>query len=890
MNLFKNFGRWKRFGIVLTASFLIALLSHAFLIGEWLEGRYFTGMGDGLSQMLPFKKMLYDLYSSGEFFYNESFGLGGGVYSQLGYYYATSLLFWMQCGITYILEMTGVLAKHPDLFYWANMILVVSVIRLTAIIIAAYYYFRKMRFGSIAAVLAASIYGTSIIYFRHVMYWEFFADAMLWLPLLLWSVERVIREGKSGLFTVMVAVSLFDNFYFAYINLLLTCIYIIVRWFIRLTPNELGRMKQLKRYIQSGIIGSLISAVSFIPSAYGFLNNERPPYKGNIPLFEMPDNFLLSGKIMIVVAFTIFCLFLFSFYKNKKFRFFAMLVILSMLMHLSPVIASLFNGLSAPQYRWEYFLGICTGGLAATGFEMLRRLKWKEISIAFVGAGLFYYIFYRFDEDLYLISLEEWKQSYLLMALIVVYIGLIAFFLFKRRRGTHLVLACLLITVSIGTVYEFQSRMLAGEDSKRLPTTEYMNGAKYNGADQNRLIRKIEATEKDPHARIDWMIPTRNNTPIVESFNGMSVYSSILNKHLLNFYLYDLKIDMGRESVSRYATMGGRANLYALFQGKYLIVKKGNEANVPYGFKPFAKVGNYLAYENTKTLPFIRTTDTVYSSEQLNKHTVLEREQAMLAGVVMEGHEVAAPLEQIASLPSKEGRQLDIQPVSASYKRNVLDIKGNRGGIDISVKGSFNNTEDLYVEFHLERLINTSPNEYELAVNDYSTLRKANTSIYRTFADDLAIRVPYDDKISLRLPKGKYELRDIRIQGENYSLLNKLAAQKNELKEKIDWNGGSKFKASLQNKNGDRYAVLPIPFERGWKATVNGKRVPIEQANYAYTAIELKQGNNIIQLKYWPPYFGVSLILSVLGLISALLIHRDYNKKKEAWTKEIPMQ
>jgi len=881
MNWFQNMNRWKRLGIVSSVSFVIALFSHTFLISEWLEGRYFAGLGDGLSQMLPFKKMLYDLYSSGEFFYNQSFGLGGGVYSQLGYYYSTSLLFWIQCGITYVLEITGLLAHHPALFYWANMILVVSIIRLTAIITAAYYYFRKMRFGSIAAIMAASIYGTSIIYFRHVMYWEFFADAMLWLPLILFGVERIIREGKSGLFTAMVAVSLFDNFYFAYINLLLAGIYIIVRWIIRLTPDELRWTKQIGHYIKSGIIGFLISAVSFIPAVYGFFDNERPSYKAAIPIFEMPDNLLLSGKIMLYLAFTIFCLFLFSFYKNKRFRFFAVLVILGMCMHLSPIVASLFNGLSAPQYRWEYFLGICTGGLAATGFEMLSRLKWKEISIAFLGAGILYYAFYRFDEELYLINMEEWKQSYLLSMLAVVYVGLIAFFLFKRRRGTHLVLACLLIGVSIGTVYEFQSRMLAGEDSKRLPTREFMESSKYSGADQTRLIRKIQAAEQDPHARIDWMIPTRNNTPIVEHFNGMSVYSSILNKRLLNFYLFDMKIDMGRESVSRYATMGGRANLYALTEGKYMIIRKGNEANVPYGFEPFAKSGKYAAYRNKKTLPFIRTADKVYSSEQLAKFTVLEREHAMLDGVILEDSQANKPFKSMTSLTVKKDGQLDIQPVSATYDGKVLNITGGKGGIDISVDPSFKNAKDLYIEFHLERLINKSPDEYALSVNDYHTSRKANTSIYRTFADDLAIRTPYQDKISIRLPKGKYELRNILVQGENYKLLDQVAAKENKLNEKIDWDGGSHFQARLQNELGDRYAILPIPYEKGWKAELNGKTVPIQKANYTFTAVELKQGSNDIQLTYRPPYFWISLTLTMIGLIASLMLYVYYNRKRE---------
>lgn len=53
----------------------------------------------------------------------------------------------------------------------------------------------------------------------------------------------------------------------------------------------------------------------------------------------------------------------------------------------------------------------------------------------------------------------------------------------------------------------------------------------------------------------------RNNTPLFEGFQGMSVYSSILNQHLLNFYWNDLQIDMGRK-VSAGMQQWGTGRIY----------------------------------------------------------------------------------------------------------------------------------------------------------------------------------------------------------------------------------------------------------------------------------------------------------------------------------------
>src|SRR5690606_40477194 len=92
------------------------------------------------------------------------------------------------------------------------------------------------------------------------------------------------------------------------------------------------------------------------------------------------------------------------------------------------------------------------------------------------------------------------------------------------------------------------------------------------------------------------------NTPITQRFNGFSAYSSILNKDLLYFYYFNLDIDMGRESLSRYGTLGDRSNLYSILGGKYYISHKG-DTSIPFGFEKAFTSGDYIAYQNKNILP-----------------------------------------------------------------------------------------------------------------------------------------------------------------------------------------------------------------------------------------------------------------------------------------------
>lgn len=75
------------------ASLLFAVLAHAFFFYQLNNGQFMVGPNDGTAQMLPFKQFLYQQFSEGSFFYSHQFGLGGGIFSQLAYYFSTSSIF-----------------------------------------------------------------------------------------------------------------------------------------------------------------------------------------------------------------------------------------------------------------------------------------------------------------------------------------------------------------------------------------------------------------------------------------------------------------------------------------------------------------------------------------------------------------------------------------------------------------------------------------------------------------------------------------------------------------------------------------------------------------------------------------------------------------------------
>ncbi|WP_307893692.1 YfhO family protein [Bacillus swezeyi] len=846
------------------SSFAISVIAHSFFLIEWANDRYMTGNGDGLAQMIVFKSFLYDQYKNGSFFYSYSFGLGGGIYSQLGYYFTTSFVYIASFAAVFLMQLMH-LAGDADTLFWAQAAVFISVVKLGLIILIASYAFHYMVKHKLAAFTGAVLYGTSVIYFRHTVFWEFFSDAMLWLPLLVAGAEKIIREKRTGLFITACSLTLFNNFYFAYINLIFIAIYVIFRWLIRLDEQEETRWKQFRLFAVSCLISFGISAVSFVPAVYGFLNNLRPPYDQAVALYDFTDNILFSSRIILLPSVFLLFLFVFSFYKNKTFRLFAGISVLLVILHYSPLAASVFNGFSAPQNRFEYLLAFTIGGAVAIGIKELKNISRKEILYSSLLV-LFIYIAAIWQKDLDLSLVKNWSVLVLLFLTIAAFAA--AGIKYKKA---HLLLHGCLLASAVLVANTYQKYVLSEASDIKSVTKSYLTSNEYNGEEQRELLENMKKDDGgDPYTRIDWMNGVRNNTPLIQHFNGFSAYSSILNQHLLLFYWKDLQIDMGRESVSRYATMGDRANLYSLLYGKYYMTEKENAPDVPYGFEKTDESEHYAVYKNKYTLPFIRTAKTVFTEKDLAEAPVLAKEHAMLEGIVLENHQEKEQPPQISNLIG----QTKIKTKGARYQNGVLKVTAEKGGIDLIPESGLPNEGDYYVEFYLKSL--AKDQFFNLQVNDYVTSRKSNQSIYKTGIYDLTIRVPKAEKISFRLPKGKYKLDNLNLYQEDYQTLKKAAA-KNAPKADMSWEQ-NKLSISYQNKSGDRYMVLPIPYEKGWELMVNGKKQDVEKANYSFIGFSIEKGDNDIQLVYYPPYFKATLAITIISLAAGIWYSRRRKK------------
>ncbi len=836
---------------------LFAFLAHAFFFYEWTNDRFMVGPNDGMAQMLPFKYFLYEQYKIGEFFYSLQFGLGGGIYSQLAYYFSTSTVFFLTFLVVFLGEFVG-LFQDIDTVFWGQAAVFVNAIRLAAVLLISTYVFRYIKIKWPYAFLAACLYGASVMYFRHASFWEFFADAYLWLPLLVLGVEKLIRENKPFWLILAMSLSLINNFYFAYMNFIFIAIYALLRWVIRLPEDRLSIPKQVKSYIPIVLLSFAIGAISFIPAVYGYLSNHRPPFTDEIELFDLHDNILYASRLFLLPALFVFFAFIKRLYQDRTFVLFACLGFLFIVFHYSPFIGSAFNGFSAPQFRFEYMGSFAVAGAVGVGLQMLKSVPRKQLVTGLAAMLLLYALVYLMDD--FSLSVLNPALAFFAWALTVV-VGVLLLWLGTAKPAmitlVTTTLVFQLIAANVG-----QKEFLSENGNLQDSTRAFMESEDYNEDEQRSLIHAALEENEDPLARVEWVADYRNNTPLVQDFYGNSAYSSVLNDQLLFLYYHDLEIDMGRESVSRYSGFGDRANLHSMLQVRYKLVAKDSDDPIPYGFTLHSENETYELYENENVLPFARTTSTVYSKEDLEEVSPLTREHAMLDGMISSNERATSTLED----PPDLMEQAEIEAVGGTYENGTLEVTEEKGGIDIILGERDDAVQDDYLSFFLLNNSETAP-LFSLKVNEFKTSRKSLESIYRTNVNDITIRVESSDILSLRVPEGSYTLTDLELYSETYDPLQQAVQEGSEEPIETSVDGGE-IRLQYDNTTDDTHVVLPVPFEKGWEVEVNGEKQPVEQLNYAFLGTQLVPGENDITFSYLPPYFRLSLSLTVVGLLA----------------------
>ena len=716
-------------------------------------------------------------------------------------------------------------------------------------------YFKK---NHVTAFLASLVYVFCGFSFyggaRHPM----FMVQMIFFPLLIIAIEEIIRKRRWYLCTILVALSLFSNYYFLYMSTIGMGIYFLVRFFCQ--PEKKDR--SLKNFIGRGLV--------------------------------------ISGSYLLGVAF-LAVVFLFARKGRKELKIFSVLSVILMALPLSGFV---FNGFSSISNRWCYMLSLLVAYIVADCLEDMRNMSRRELLICAGMTLLYGYLVFFGDYS----NTRYMKAAFLCIA--VTYAGLLLC-QERSRQFRYVAKQSILLLMTMGMVVVNGHLLYSGAGVVR----EYTEPGEAQQKSEDTPLRAISQVGDDSFYRVT--TPKLNYSTISSSimldYNSISMFNSTLNGSIME---YLEKMGSTGYSVTQLFGLSNRTFLSALAAVKYYAYYDSPKRPLPYGYETAIETDldgkQTTVSENQYALPIGYTYTDAISREELEEYDTLKRQEVLMQRVMLENldeqgtadidvtqepldftvakedglyyngtrlttkneeetetEDIQSDEEEPSGGEDEEQEQtytltlkLQTQPDSETYLvlKNAV-LKGNMTETPINI--SFQNAENK-----LSYKFRSDDDRYGTGQQDYVFNLGYHAASFTTceISFDRAGTISFD---SMELYSQSMENYPDYIEQLTEDVLEDVTVGEDEVTGNI----------SLDE---DKYLVLSIPYQKGWTAYVDGEETEPLRANYMYMALPLSAGEHSIRLTFAIPGVRYAMIImpSAAGVFVLLLLVRWLRRKR----------
>lgn len=911
--------------LLYTAAFLIC--SACIYVWFARTGRSLISTGDGWKQHFPAfvyfgqygRTVLRTLLTEHQLVlpqWNFSLGYGGDILTTLHYYVIGDPL-----------DLLSIACPTRYAVY------LYSFLSLFRLYLAGLGFGAFCRYKKQGAPLPVAVGSVCYVFFTYsfllVARHPFFAIPMVYLPLLFLGVEQVLAKRRPYLLIVTVFLAAVSNFYFFYMLAIITAIYTVYRlcclYDRHSAKQAVGGLLQVTLW---AVVGVLMSAAILLPVILTFIGDNRNGVQYPLTLLYDADfyrNFLAAYTTshnqayqtylgFNAVALPAICLLYFK--RKPEEKPLRILFLLATAALLIPVFGWALNGFSYMANRWVWAYSLLVAYIVTTQWKKLRHITVGQ-AVACVGALALYSLL---AIPLMTTDARNIGVSVLLAFLIIVLCALAPRFK-KKHLATALVLVLVLTSFTGNAAYFYSSHGKHKTDT--FVATEKVN-RRIKGA-SGRKVKKAAKSDKSFYRYTGDNVEC--NEELLAHMSGSSFYWSLQNPNVAQ---YVTETEQPVENSYRYNRLNTSAALNALTGVKYYAATKST-TTLPYGFTPLQD----KIYQSGNALPLGYTYDSAITRADYEKLSSLEKQQAMLQGVVLDN----VPTGTAQTALSFTDKSL---PYTITADENVA-IDGKK--IHVYDKGAkvtlhFNGTpnSETYLRMGLRNYTDyPAYTYYKTQENDplhrYSTDKwnkkddsqkayvrrkarsfKAPSSLtlqYTAHTADGAALTPQSTvtctQTHLRFEGYKVQMvnagyskdakTDITVTFDargiyDFSTLEVLEQPMTDTDRqvaKLAENTLENIQIGTDTVDGtvtldrSKILLLTIPYCDGWTATVDGKEAQLLQANTMFSALALEPGEHTIHLTYRTPHLKAGLAVSVLGFAAfgATLLCTEVKKRKE---------
>lgn len=723
----------------------------------------------------------------------------------------------------------------------------------------------------------------------------YFLNPMIYLPMLITGIEKMLKKERPYLFIITVFLSAISNFYFFYILVLLTVIYVITRLYNLYKTGWRKWISVLWRITSASVAGVLMAAVILLPVCYVFLNDTRMSTGStcklvyNLSYYAQLPVFFISGDCMhwmcMGYAAPVLPAILILFSRCRKYFLLKAFFIMGSIIMLVPFLGKVLNGFSYASNRWSFAFALVCAYILTLMWPHLMHLKLKETKILLACTAFYFIICFA----VCLISGRAKKMTCVSIFLVCVFLIIVSpvAVQFKnklkisgRKNKQRFAIIFIVISVFCNNYLSNISNGYAAECKKISEIKELSHNETQN------ILNAAQTVNTNPLFRYSGKELTENAN-IIAGISSTQYFWSLSNPHMADFRR---KIEMRETSAYNYNGYDDRTALMALSSVLYYTYPYGKKYSPPYGYKLVKNASdkNYKVYKNKYALPYGYTYKNFIPEEKWEKLSSIDKQDALLQGIVLENYNGKIQETSVKSLSQKIDYKITCKNNDVTINDNSFVAASDGAEIKIKFKGLKNS--ETYFSIKGLDLEDTS-NDAKLTIKSSKDIAKK--LFYRTKESrnyngrhDYIVNLGYSKKalkkITITFPfAGTYLFDDINIICEpmkDYG--NKISTLKEDVLENIQ-TGTNCFSGSIA-LNQPKLLCLPIPYSDGWEAFVDGKKADLYKANLMYMALELDAGRHNILLKYHTPLLKAGTCISVISvLLFGIWIWISENKRKK---------
>ena len=833
-------------------SFIIPLV---IMFGVYLsQGIYWNSdtsplLGDGFHQYVIFDLNLRNiLHGSDSLFYTFTSGLGLNFYALSSYYLGSFL-----SPLVYFFDVSSM----PDAVYLSTLL------KFGLIGLSTFFSLSKI-FKNIPALLRLALSTSYALMSFTVSQLEIktWLDVFILIPLILTGLHLLITEKKRILYFTSLSILFIQNYYFGY----MTALFLVVWYFCQLSWDFKSRKYSFLDFFLTSLLAGLTSFIMTLPTLFDLrthgekltaITKIKTDASWYLDLFAKQfigafDTTKYGSIPMIFVGLLPFILTI-VFFTLKSIKFhvklcYATLFIIIISSFYLEALDLFWQGMHAPNMFLHRYAWIFSTLLIYISAEVLDRFKdiklWNILfSITFLLFGYLATIYfknhYSFLTKLNILLTIEFLVVYLLLLLALI-----------RKMISLKIFSILILIFTVSEISFNASSQLNG-------ITKEWGFASRSTYDKDipsmEAILEYTKQQPDTFTRTEKLQTQTGNDSMKFNYNGISQFSSVRNRSAsttldkLGFKSSGTNLNL------RYANNTIIAD--SLFGISYNISETYPDK---YGFHPSYQKDNLTLYKNQFALPIAFATQSLYKDVTFNDHT-LDNQTQFLNQIAGLNEEYFYPIDHHTdsgdSVVNLNGT--DTEDATISYS---IEVPDNSQVYLSMTKLNFSNDKKKQVNI----IVNGEKKSFTTD-NAFTFFNLGYTEHKQTF--DIQVKFPGNAQVSFESPTF-YRLDTKKYTGA-ISKIKENPVEVSSYKNKVI------VKYKVKNETS---IFFTIPYDQGWSAYQNGKKLQIQQAQTGFMKIDVPEGEGTITLSFIPKGFVAGASCSLIAII--VFIFYDIQRKK----------